>query len=535
MEAARERVKLANVLTVWNVYQSGRRPAVLLHSSVLNYFREADGPQEWDELWDSLSRVQLLLASDTLAAWRLLQDSRCYGRRAKQMLRLIQSLPCDNVERSDWLFNDLYRLAVPREYRGEGGEPEITAGELFRGPILVVFGDLAAQEEFLTHVPPDPALYIQYNTRWKPQECCTCLCTLAEAQKHMAAEPLRCADRIRNPGPVEDEKKLLLVEPVKGDWKIRDEMMPNKLAPTGQEGGFCTIYRGQEKNRLYRVYKNRFSDGKIHSSTAIVRDGAYTKLRLLHQVFKTGWLPNVALPETLLCRPGKKGQRECVGYTMQALPGEALTGFLGKQRSLYEFFDGKAEAFSRYYRSLARTLMELQLLHIRMGDLSCNNVLVDSSGNSYLVDADSFEVGWDGKSRAYGICGGDVTPQYRHPEIGPGAGREQLFQPKHLAFSYAVLMYQSYMNVDANTILHSSQGSRSGDELCCNWRNAPFPLEMEGTVAGHSVSKTVLENWSHLPAALRGVLADVFHNRKTLSLGAWVDFLDSMQEQSAIM
>lgn len=509
---------LTSLIALWAM-QNGDRAAVILHSSVLNYMPANAGDESWSELARELKRVQLLLPLDTLADWKLLSDSKLYGQRAKKLLRLVEPL----MEQRSWLLGDLYRLPAPAGHAGEGcHKPRLCPEQLFGGKILALFCDLTAQEEFITHVSPGNNLYVQCNTFWDGRRCHECFKSLAEAKELIRAKPLWKSTGVENPKALTGGAELLLLRPTDGGQWTQKRVPRKNLTSTGQGGGFCNIFRSGS-GTLYRLYKGPHGRG----DSGCINGTAYSKLRYLCRIGQTGCFSTVALPKELIRRPDVGlDVKECIGYTMDPLPGKPLSVYLGKANSLYVLFGSNAGAFAHFYRSLARTLLELQMLHIHMNDLSYNNVLVDQQGNAYLVDTDSFALGFDSKHTAYGLCGGDITPAFRHPEIGTGEGRQRMLLPKHLNFSFAILLYQALVNADVACTLY-----RKGEETTAqnfNWRDMRFPLEPGGVSDGAAASRQLLQNWRAVPGPLRGMLADVLHHRRVLSLGLWVELCDSV-------
>lgn len=512
-------MELTSLIALWAM-QNGEKAAIILHSSVLNFMPADVGDKSWDELPRELKRVRVLLPLDTLADWKLLSDSKLYGQRAKKLLRLMEPL----MEQKSWLMGDLYQLSAPPGHADEGWQkPRLRSEQLFDGNILALFCDLTAQEEFITHVPAGANLYIQYNTFWNGARCHESFKPLSEAKSCLKKWPLWRSHSVENPKALPCEPELLLTRPTGGGQWVQERVARKGLTPTGQGGGFCNIFRS-DSGTMYRLYKAPHSQA---DSSGFVEGIAYSKLRYLCRIGQTGCLSAVALPRELIRRPGVEMEvKECIGYTMEPLPGRPLSVYFGKPDSLYGLFGDNDRAFQCFYRSLARTLLELQMLHIHMNDLSYNNVLVDRKGNAYLVDTDSFALGLDSKHNAYGICGGDITPAFRHPEIGTGEGRRRLLLPKHLTFSYAILLYQALVNADVACTLY-----RKGEETTAqnfNWCDMRFPLEAGGVAAGAAASKRLLESWQIVPAPLRGMLADVLHHRRVLSLGLWVELCDSL-------
>lgn len=509
-------MKLDNLLIAWA--QEDEERAVILHSSILNYLPVNPSDESWAHLEDALQRVRVYLPLDTVDDWRLLSDSELYGDRARHMLALADRY----MDNTAWLLGDLYQISAPADHSGEGWQtPRLRPEHLFDGKFLFIASDLTAQKEFILHVPADKNLFVQYNTLWDGTRCCHQFIALADAKELLRKKNVYCTMEVKNPQALPCEAELLLLRPADGGWTQR-RVRRDSLTPTGQGGSFSNIFRSADGD-LYRLYKEPGSRGNSAAVTEVV----YSKLRYLCRIKASGCLPNVALPKEIIRRADiALGTKECIGYTMDPLPGKPLSMFLGSPESLYQFFNGNAAAFANFYRSLARTLLELQMLHIYMNDLSFNNVLVDQKGNAYLVDTDSFALGWDSEHNAYGICGGDITPAFRHPEIGTGQGRRLLLQPKHSNFGFAILLYQMLVNADvANTLYRAGEGTTA---QTYNWRDMIFPLEMNGPCVGARVSRQLLNNWMSVPELLRGMLADVLHHRRTLSHGVWVDLCDGV-------
>ena len=206
----------------------------------------------------------------------------------------------------------------------------------------------------------------------------------------------------------------------------------------------------------------------------------------------------LAMPQRMLM--SSDWPNRVLGYTMKELEGSPANGI-----ALRGDWPDEVEP-GLILRRIGALLVEVHVRSMLVNDLSYHNVLVSDRGRVGFVDCDSFQ------SREY--VGGPMTPIYRHRDLTEEDCEKRLRKPIHEYFSFTVLLYQLIMGViDPLNMVKQEIG------IPRTWSNTSFPLDWD-TRSSDNVGKEILQRWVKQDETTRRLFADVFHFRRSPSIGA---------------
>ena len=434
-----------------------RKPALVLHTSSVSY---------GTEILRSLSGLQLpwLLPDNVYWELTILSESRCFGAAASYILAAGQ--------RVCWDLEQLYATSSAGQDRCQ----------LWNGEMLFLFGDLAKQREFASHMQPLAQGYLLNNTSWLCRRDTGSVCAFSDPGIREKVTPV-----ILSPGmwsPAFGQEDFLYVQGSSQKVSCRD------LRKTGKSGNYADLYTWDAAPGKYlKIYRNcTYSDMYLK------------KIQLFSRL--AGKLPDypLALPEELLLMPNGR----LAGYTMKTCCGKVMRN--------YVICGWDGQSLERVIRNLLRLLLELHCMHIQVNDLSVNNILVDDNGQVSIVDCDSFQYA--------DFPGGCMTPIYQHPELLAAEPYKTLHEPRHEYFSFAVLLFQCLFYCDPLGLELEKDTPDKPD-----WKNSSFRLDTDADAAS-CVNRDVWHIWQQQEPGLRKLFSDVFHFREDISFGAWIRELE---------
>lgn len=445
----------------------GRPVGVVLHTSCVNYSEEALRSM------GSLA-VRWILPDNVRWELRLLLRSRIFGRRAEMVLNCVDGQrDMDGLPK--WDLEQLY----------EGCTEPVTPEEIFPGTLVFAFGDLNKQDEFTNRVRPLPGHFVLVCTEWNCRESLGAVMPL-ESVRGCGTRRVRA---LEYGGEIPRLSRISGIECqiFRGDSIV---VTGRDLTATEKGGNYGIIHEcGRIPGRYVKLYRSKTARGN------------YTrKLRKLAMM--KHWLGpcTVALPERLLVLRND----EVIGFSMVRCRGSSLN----KIPPAY----WKRHDSQQVLRRLTLMLLELHCLHILVGDLSSDNILVDENDRVYLVDCDSFQV------EEY--PGGGIKEAYQHPQIKTEECARVLRDPRHEYFAFAVLLFQFLHFCDPLL-----QKLEKEDHRELKWDEVEFQLEAEQT-ENPNVHEAMLRLWNKQDPTVRKLFADEFHFRAEHSFGAWIRALE---------
>lgn len=441
--------------------------AIVFHTSCVNF--PSSDLQHVNQLG-----LKCVLPDNVFRELSLLQESAVFGEKAKCLLRICGTSP-NYVAR--WDLEQLYE-----------NSRKVKMPDKHSLAMVFVFGDLNKLDEFLRCIRVDAGnLYVMLCEGWS---CVDGIATVYPVQSLKGyavrrVEPLTPHLPARS---IADYPSLC----VKRSANACPHMVDGKsFHPTRMYGGNASIFESTDfPNHLMKGYKGFALTGS-----------QVKKLENLQYLGQSIPGAHMALPEALLYRDDSS----IVGYIMKKI--DQCTAVRTIMSTGWEAYD-----LPLILRRLLLLILELHCMHIIVNDLSFNNVLIGKNNDVYLVDCDSFQM--------FHYPGGGITEIYEHPELDPDKAYNTLREPRHEYFSLAVLLFQCLFFDDPLRQVQSAE-----DERVLSWKNASFPLEVDGRKNGFEVNRATLRNWLAQPRKLRKAFVDEFCYKRDYSVGAWIRVL----------
>lgn len=433
---------------------------VVLHTSCVNY--SASDLKQLSQL-----PFDFLMPNNVFWELKLLQNSKIFAKKAELILSLF------GRNTASWDLEELY-LAT------SGNRICISN----KNPMIMVFGDLNKQDEFLRSVSSASTdIYIMVSSNWSCANGIATIYSIKFLQGFSARQVKPLASHISS-DVITDCKSILAMGA--NNYKLCGEMF-TKTRMYGSNARIyeCTLF----PDLLVKGYK-----GFALTGTQI------DKIKNLQHIGHLVPSMQIAFPEWLFF----SSPQSIVGYSMKKFKNcSAIRSFINTG------WDG--HDLTTIIKNLFLTIVELHCMHIIINDLSFNNVLIDSNDNVYFVDSDSFQV--------FDYPGGGITETYQHPEIDSHRVSISLREPRHEYFALAVLLFQCLFFDDP-----LRQVQTAYDETKLTWSNSSFPLNVKSEKK--KINKETLKNWLSQPENLRQLFVDEFTFQKDISIGAWLRVLD---------
>ena len=448
--------------------------AVVIHSSIINY--------RSDDVQMAMSLpFQWFIPDSTIRELQLLTRSQLFGNRAQNLLNLIHTTMAAGKGRIiDRNVEDLYQL---------DGAPAATRKDFYDGGLVFIFGDMGKMAEFIEKTPVDFDIHVLFNPHWKCSDVSGCeIWSLPVAKRMLANLPWKQANVLENTVKVSNPIKNIKV--IRAYDKNQNEVARFSGSTLekvkNMAGGEGVIYTSPSMpGRLLKFYRNNLPKGN--------------RLKKIRAICGLP-LPHVAFPQELLY--DESGN--LIGIAMNPCPGRSLA-------------DVKAMGWQGYdpdavIRNLALVLLELHALHIMVGDLAEQNVLVDQNNQVYLVDTDSFQL--------QNYPSGGVRSEYCHRDVKLNELNSALRQPQHEDFAWSVLLF--HIVCWENPVMQK-RAVDDDRQLC--WQTFSFPLEA-ADIQNNRVNEELFEIWKQQPMVLRKQFSEEFHFRRSHPIGSWLKALE---------
>lgn len=154
---------------------------------------------------------------------------------------------------------------------------------------------------------------------------------------------------------------------------------------TGGEGKLYSIIG--RPNEVAKIFKDSSCERQKHEKLLkmIKNPPSGSKQKPANGVVRIAW------PISILYKPGGKWHDECIGFTMPYFDGAVPIDFLihPSRRKEYGLTDSSLPAYAAY--NLASIMDYLHTKGYIIGDVSSDNFMVDTDGNVYAVDTDSYQ------------------------------------------------------------------------------------------------------------------------------------------------
>lgn len=271
---------------------------------------------------------------------------------------------------------------------------------------------------------------------------------------------------------------------------------------TGGQGIPTRVLGDRIGNGSYAViYRSRRELGgdmvKLFKELDMVGNGIGKIRSLVAGAGEMGHLP-LAMPQGMLMTCERSDR--VLGYTMKDLKGQPACKIV----YMGAWPEGVDPAL--ICRRIGALLVEVHTRDMLVNDLSYNNVLVTDWGGVGFADCDSFQ--------SHEYVGGPMTDIYRHRDLTQEDCETKLRKPVHEYFAYVVLLYQLAM-----LVMNPLNASKEEIGEIRSWSNTVFPLDWD-TKKNDSVGEIILKRWNKQDEPSRRLFADVFHFRRSPSIGA---------------
>lgn len=251
----------------------------------------------------------------------------------------------------------------------------------------------------------------------------------------------------------------------------------------------------------------QIGEGKVYKEFSSYDEKRSEKLIELKNIKKD----TLAAPIDLI----KEGNK-IVGYTMKEVTGQSLKVFLalterGAKKNI------KRDTLIDIALNITRTFQYLHERNILVGDVSDNNILIDSNQNIYFIDIDSFQI----KNFLCTVGTDEFTP----PElIGKGFKNKRTISNEE--FSLGILLFK---------ILLLGQHPFSvinGGSYVENIKNGAFAYPL-GNEYSHNtpIAKKWLTTWNDFPVEIKEMFFKLFKENTRFSSKEWTETLLEYKNQ----
>jgi len=466
-------------LRIWRVLHPKEECVLVFHTSAL-VLPESDLEQVAEKL-----PCQWVFPQNVYHEIAMLKRSESFGRRAARILELSRMrkgvILLSNLE-------DFY-----------GSQKHLRIQNYIHCRKIFVFGNQLKMKEFLEQVPDRDDFWIYYHNRWSHSgyDANDRIVTLQQARDWLGL--LDCVKKQKPMGTesaVPAVKRVTEVDAADAGGKVCAHY---HVGEKRGSGGEADIYETcEDPDILLKIYRHPISGNRLKKLQLLTGFMSLEKRKRR--------LPYVRLPLFLLYSQGIP-----VGIAIEKVEG----------RSLEDKMSDEALDPVDLLQKLALSLLELNLMGLVAVDLAEANLMLDEQNRLYLVDTDSFQVGYYG-------AGVYIREQYMHREL-VGKKGNILYDFRYQDFSFAVLAFKllvcgSFSPLYQEGAYEASEAGRLfwGGEF-------EFPYELPGEPQ-KKVNDTCRLAWETMPLILRKAFAEEFRFEREYSIGHWLRILEEAQK-----
>ena len=458
---------------------------LVFHTSLLNF------PKDMLNCIAGEIPYQWIFPANVFYELELLKKSKLFGGKAEYVLALDKNKKAFQQNGKPVVFSNIEDF-----YDQQGSLTGLAASQ--NEKFIFIFGSQLKLMEFLTYVPNNENYFVFFHNRWSHNKATSedAIVKVENAKKWI---PLMDCERYtknvvaatREFRKINRDKQIILKN-IQGEV-IGKYHISNNIGGGGEANIFTTA---DNSNILLKIFKEKLSRNHLSKIINLIK---FSEVNHLEH-----YMANVIFPQNLLYEGD-----EPIGISLRKVNGCSLREMVIDPEMKFDLVE--------MIHDLAVTILELNLCHMLVADLDMDNLMLNSHGKVCLIDTDSFQYMHYGS----GIL---IRPDYRHKELVYN-NKNILYKPKHQDFSFSVLLFKMLV-CGTGSPLYQVGASEASEKNQLFWGcgfDFPYKEYPYGTI---KVPEEYFENWKGLPEILQRAFLDVFHFRRTFSIGHMVHVFD---------